>query len=142
MMKPWFGSWPPRLPCKRQDDYLRRIEEIHRDVSGYSGGLFNSPFGRKVFGTERDGKHEADLTERVRALCQFAEISVAAWKELGWTNVMLDYAREFRRLKETDCKECDCMPPWHKVSCSKSGAKVHWDGGVSISSAAGARNGD
>ncbi len=130
-MKPWFGSWPPKLPWKRQDDYLRRIDRIRSDLKTYADFGPDGEWAR-VLGKNRDSERTEDLTDRVRALCEFAEVSVQAWKELGWTTVMLDYAAALRRLEQTDCGECHCMPPWHKVSCSKSGAKVHWDGGVSL----------
>lgn len=78
---------------------------------------------------KRDTKtyHERDITNEIVMLREFAELSMDLWRaceQSGLLSVMNIYSSRLRELEayysKTDCPECKCHAPAHKVGCSKS----------------------
>lgn len=147
MKQPWFGAWPPvPRPVKdtakgardlflmawdavdrlryRPDEYLKRIEDIHRDLSWINVSPWARAYQRHVTEGDAGLKYEQDISAKIEMLCRFTEISLDMWKSLdkqGMLSPMRAYGNELRRLEQhyakTDCAECGCHAPAHTVGC-------------------------
>jgi hypothetical protein len=104
----------------RPDEYLKRIDDIRSSLYWIGRGAETDV----AFQQHKDGSFRREITDDIKKLVRFTEISIDMWKSLdkqGMLGPMKAYGSELRKLEQhyakTDCKKCGAHAPAHVVGC-------------------------